>query len=184
MKRMGRERGPRRAHHGRKSEAETAGRAEVDGEIRRPRNVGCWGLRCVSGAKFERGSRGARGGARLPFNEAEGHEGGRSHDARALNGGSALTGSGRGTREVGGGADRWGPGVSGWARAVAGCGRCRGARLLGWARLGRRGARGWAERERGGLGRWLWCWAAGKEMAMGPNERKGRNGRNFPFFFL
>ena len=56
--------------------SETAARAEVDGEIRRPRNDGCWGLRCVSGAKLERGSRGARGGARLPFNEAEGHEGG------------------------------------------------------------------------------------------------------------
>ena len=56
--------------------SETAACAEVDGEIRRPRNDGCWGLRCVSGAKLERGSRGARGGARLPFNEAEGHEGG------------------------------------------------------------------------------------------------------------
>jgi len=56
--------------------SETAARAEVDGEIRRPRNDGCWGLRCVSGAKLERGSRGARGGARLPFNKAEGHEGG------------------------------------------------------------------------------------------------------------
>jgi len=56
----------------------------------------------------------------------------------------------------------------------------------GWAGAERAAgllARSWAERERGGLGRWLWCWAAGKEMAMGPNERKGRNGRNFPFSF-
>ena len=74
-----------------------------------------------------------------------------------------MTGSGRGTREVGGGADRWGPGVSGWARAVAGCGRRQGARLLGWARLllgcaklGRVGKRG------GELG-WGWCWAAEKK---------------------
>ena len=85
-----------------------------------------------------------------------------------------MTGSGRGTREVGGGADRWGPGVSGWARQLPGAGdaEARGC----WA------GRGWAERERVGLGRWLWCWAAGKEMAMG--RMRGRGGMEGIFLFI
>ena len=78
-------------------------------------------------AKMERGQQeGARGGLGCLLTRPR--ERGRAHDARR-GGGSALTGSGRWMREVGGGADRWGPGVSGWARQLP----------------GRRGARGcWA----------------------------------------
>ena len=82
-----------------------------------------------------------------------------------------MTGSGRWTREVGGGADRWGPGVSGRARAVAGCGRRRGARLLGWARLGRRRARGWAAGAK--LGRAGKGWAGALAVVLGRGERNG-----------
>jgi len=55
----------------------------------------------------------------------------------------------------------------------------------GWAGAERAAgllARSWAERERGGLGRWLWCWAAGKEMAMG--RMRGRGGMEGIFLFL
>ena len=54
--------------------SETAGRAEV-----RSAAVGaspCSGCGQERGENWSGGSRGARGGARLPFNEAEGHEGG------------------------------------------------------------------------------------------------------------
>jgi len=57
-------------------------------------------------AKTERGQQGAREGGLGCLLTRPRATGGRAHDARALNGGSALTGSGRGTREVGGGADR------------------------------------------------------------------------------
>jgi len=133
-------------------------------------------------AKMERGQQeGARGGLGCLLTRPR--ERGRAHDARR-GGGSALTGSGRWTREVGGGADRWGPGVSGWARQLPGAGDAE--------------ARGcWAGREagpsRGGKASWAAGCGAGpregtgpaeRRKTSGPNLRKGGNGRKFSFFFL
>ena len=99
-----------------------------------------------------------------------------------------MTGSGRWTREVGGGADRWGPGVSGWARQLPGAGDaeargCWAGRGSCWA------ARSWAGAERAvglaaGAGPREGAGPAERRKASGPNLRKGGNGRKFSFFFL
>jgi len=124
---------------------------------------------------------GARGGARLPFNEAEGN--GRTRPRRAswrrlLQRQERAVAEPRG---VGDGADRWGPGVSCWAR-----------QLPGAARLGRHGACGWAGAAgpSGKRGRRAGLLAAvlgrGKKKERGQRAEceEGRNERNFPFFFL
>jgi len=124
------------------------------------------------------GQQGRTRGARLPFNEAEGHEGGRSHDARALNGGSALTGSGRGTR--GGGRRCWQAGP-GWQRQWRGRRLRLVARLArrrrfhpNWAGPGRKRGRGKGESERAGSGR---------KNGAGPKVKKGRGGKGNSFSF-
>jgi len=85
-------------------------------------------------------------------------------------------------RGVGDGADRWGPGVSCWARQLPGAARLGRHDARGWAGVAGLLARSWAERERVG-----WALATvlgrGKKNGHGPNERKGRNGRKFPFSF-
>jgi len=112
-------------------------------------------------AKTERGQQGAReGGARLPFNEAEGN--GRTRPRRAswrrlLQRQERAVAEPRG---VGDGADRWGPGVSCWAR-----------QLPGAARLGRHDARGWAAGAK--LGRAGKGWAGALAVVLGRGERNG-----------
>jgi len=113
-----------------------------------------------------------------------------------------LTGSGRGTREVGGGADRWGPGVSGWARQLpgagdaeargcwAGHGSCWAARswagaerAAGLARLGCWRVAG-PSGKRGGEPGWGWCWAAEKREGQRAECEEGEEMEGISFFFL
>jgi len=83
-------------------------------------------------------------------------------------------------RKEGGGADRRGPGVSGWARAQARGNGWRPSGPAGLAGPNGRGARpGWR-----GYGAGLRCWAAGKEMAMGPKVQEERERGIFLFFFF
>ena len=155
---MGRERGPRRAHHGRKSEAVTARR-----RLRRGRR-GRWSaglLRAAVAAgtrrKWSGGSRGhARGGLGCLLTRPRGA---RTLPRRAswrrfrLDRERALDAGGWGRRR------QVGPGRQRLGAAVAWCGRRRGARLLGWARCwagprwnGRREEKGKASGPRGNLG--------------------------------
>ena len=157
---MGRERGPRRAHHGRKTEAVTARRR------RRRGRRGRWSaglLRAAVAAGTRRKWSGAAGGrargARLPFNEAEG-AGARPRRASwrrfRLDRERALDAGGWGRRrQMGPWRQRLGAAVAGPARS---------ARLLGWA-----------ERVAG---------PSGKKKTSGPNLRKGGMEGNFLFFFL
>jgi len=66
-------------------------------------------------------------------------------------------------RGVGDGADRWGPGVSCWARQLPGAARLGRHDARGWAGAAGLLARSWAERERVG-------WGAG--CGAGPREKK------------
>ena len=86
-------------------------------------------------------------------------------------------------REVGGGADRWGPGVSGWARQLPGR---RGARGC-WAGLSAKLGRAGEGRRAGLLAAVL---GRGKELGQRKEENQRaeseerRNGRKFSFFLF
>jgi len=135
-------------------------------------------LRPRARAKLERGSRGAREGARLLFIEAEERRGTlprrQSWAAVAAAPGAGGCRAARGRRRR----RQVGPGLAATGRA-GGVGGWRPSGPAGLAGPNGRGARpGWH-----GCGAGLRCWAAGKEMAMGPKVQEERERGIFPFLF-
>jgi len=85
-------------------------------------------------------------------------------------------------RGVGDGADRWGPGVSCWARQLPGAARLGRHDARGWAGVAGLLARSWAERERVGWG--AGCGAGPREKKMAMGRMRGRGGMEGNSLFL